>query len=184
MMSPAARRWIETLALIRHPEGGWYRETYRSARALAADQLPARYDGSRPLCTAIYYLLAGDDVSMLHRLPGDELWHHYAGADVTLHLLGVAVPGGYETVRLGSHAAHGAKPQARVPGDCWFGATIGITPDGDAAAPANQDRYALVGCTMAPGFTFGDLELADRGRLCTAFPAQAELITRLTPPPG
>ena len=208
MMNPDARRWIEALRLVPHPEGGWFRATYRAGRELSADTSAQVYDGTRPLCTAIYYLLAGSEVSLMHRLPGDELWHHYAGDGLTLHLLleaddcasEPAADGSYRALRLGSDLAAGQEPQALIPGGCWFGATIdGLgNPDdpdvldnpGKRGDIDNRDDltapnpYALVGCTMAPGFAYEDLELAERGRLCAIFPVHADLITRLTPPCG
>ena len=196
MMNTDARRWIEALRLAPHPEGGWFRQTYRADRELSADTFAEVYDGTRQLCTAIYYLLPGSEVSLMHRLPGDELWHHYAGGGLTLHLLSAAgdrasdpaVAGSYRALRLGGDLAVGQEPQVVIPGGCWFGATVDGSDNPDNADDIDDDaatnRYALVGCTMAPGFAYEDLELAERGYLCANFPAHADLITRLTPPSG
>ena len=185
-MNPEAHRWIEALRLVPHPEGGWFRQTYRADRELSADTLAEVDDGMRPLSTAIYYLLADSEVSLLHRLPGDELWHHYAGGGVTLHLLLAAgdrafeqtIADSYRTFRLGGDLAAGQEPQVVIPGGCWFGATVDGFDNRDD--PAATNRYALVGCTMAPGFAYEDLELAERSHLCAIFPSHVELITRLT----
>jgi predicted cupin superfamily sugar epimerase len=77
---------IERLDLVRHPEGGWYRETYRSGEMIPANGLPERFNGDRSFCTAIYFLLGKNDVSALHRIKSDEMWHYYAGAPLTVHL--------------------------------------------------------------------------------------------------
>lgn len=152
-MHPAAARWIRSLGLTPHPEGGHYRETYR---------------GPGNVSTAIYYLLQGRQVSRLHRIRSDEIWHLYAGGPLTVFAI---APGGALTeFTLGGDPAAGQGPQGVVPVGHWFG----------AALPA-PETYALVGCTVAPGFDFADLELARREALLVAFPQHAALIERLTP---
>ena len=166
-LHPAARRLIDTLRLRPHPEGGWFRETWRADGDVSVERGAGRVE--RAAGTAIYYLLAGGQVSRLHRLAFDEVWHWYAGSPLRLHLLlteGRAI----ERV-LGPLAALEAEPQIVVPGGTWFGAE----PD-DAAS------CALVGCTVAPGFAAEDWELGDRAALTSAYPGHAELIRRLTPP--
>lgn len=160
-----ADRWIERLALRAHPEGGYFRETYRSPLELAADQLPPRYAGPRPVATSILFLLRHGEPSALHRLASDELWHFHAGDPIRVHLLDDR--GAYESLRLG--LAADAALQGVVPAGRWFGAEI-EEPDG----------YALVGCTVAPGFDFADFELAKRGELAARWPQHGELIARLT----
>ena len=161
--SPTAQDWIARLALIRHPEGGWYRETYRSREHVAAAALPPRFGGARALGTAIYYLLASGERSALHRIKSDEVWHHYAGDAVTLWLL--EAPGAARAVRLGGDG----EPQVVVPAGAWYGARV---VDGGA--------YALMGGTVAPGFDFADFELADRATLLAGWPAQRAVIEALT----
>jgi len=161
--SPAAQDWIARLALIRHPEGGWYRETYRSREHVAAAALPPRFGGARALGTAIYYLLASGERSTLHRIKSDEVWHHYAGDAVTLWLL--EAPGAARAVRLGGDG----EPQVVVPAGAWYGARV---VDGGA--------YALMGGTVAPGFDFADFELGDRAALLAGWPAQRAIIEALT----
>jgi hypothetical protein len=163
-----ARAWIQVLGLAPHPEGGHFRETYRAAESVPAGALPARYDGARALATAIYYLLQRGECSRLHRVRSDEMWHCYDGDPVTLYLLDHAA--GVTTIVMGRDAAGGQVPQALVPAGRWFGAAV--EPPG---------AYALVGCTVAPGFDFADFELAERAALVRAFPDQAALIARLTP---
>ena len=158
-----ADEWIVRLALVRHPEGGWYRETYRAAERVEAAALPPRFGGGRVFSTAIYYLLRSGERSALHRIKSDEIWHHYAGDPVTLWLL--EAPGAPREIRLGGDG----EPQALVPAGVWYGARI---VDGGA--------YALLGGTVAPGFEFADFELADRAALFAGWPAQRAIIEDLT----
>jgi predicted cupin superfamily sugar epimerase len=160
--------WISRLQLERHPEGGWFRQVYRSADALAGEALPARFGGvSHPASTAIYFLLRGSDFSALHRLKADEVWHFYDGSPLTLHA--IAPDGALSHLTLGGGET--ARFQAVVPAGHWFGATV------DDRSP---DAFALVGCTVAPGFIFDDFELADRARLIAQYPRHRVLIERLT----
>ncbi|MEM8601102.1 MAG: cupin domain-containing protein [Bacteroidota bacterium] len=161
-MHPSAQTWIEALGLLPHPEGGFFRETYRAAHAVTGK------DGQpRAASTAIYFLLRAGDVSRLHRITADEGWHLYAGGPLTIHMLTGA--GAYDALHLGLDLAAGQRPQQVVPGGVWFGATV------DAGAD-----YALVGCTVAPGFDFADFELAERAAMLEAFPRHRVLVERLT----
>jgi predicted cupin superfamily sugar epimerase len=164
---PDARYWIERLTLQRHPEGGWFRETYRSPERIAQAHLPPRFAGDRCFSTAIYYLLQSDDFSALHRIAGDEGWHFYDGSPLLLHL--IAPDGTYSTARLGRDVDAGQQPQAVVPAGWLFAATV----DEPAA-------YSLVGCTVAPGFDFADFELPSREKLCARYPDHRAVIERLT----
>lgn len=158
---------ISALGLLQHPEGGWYRETYRSAGQIPGSALPERFDGPRSWCTAIYFLLEQGDYSALHRIKSDELWFFHRGASLTIHLL--AVDGSHSAIRLGADIATGEVLQAMVPAGTWFGAEM------DGAG-----EYALVSCTVAPGFDFADFEMAARDRLLQQYPAHEAVITRLT----
>jgi predicted cupin superfamily sugar epimerase len=169
---PQARDWIDRLGLVRHPEGGWYRETYRSTETIARTALPARFDGDRVFATAIYYLLEGDDISALHRIRQDEGWHFYDGSPLTLHL--IAPDGSYSTCRLGRDLAAGQQPQALAPAGWFFAATVD-----------DPDSFSLAGCTVAPGFDFADFEMPSRDELSRLYPQHRNLIERLTcQPPG
>jgi hypothetical protein len=163
----AAEYWIERLGLAPHPEGGYFRETYRSADVIAAGSLPARYGGARAASTAIYFLLRAGEVSVLHRITSDEIWHFYAGG--ALAVSAIRPDGVRRDVVLGPDPDAGHALQATVPAGDWFGAT-----------PASGTAYSLVGCTVAPGFEFTDLELADRRSLTARYPQHAALIERLT----
>jgi len=166
MTSLTAQQLIGQLDLIRHPEGGWFKETYRSTEQFAASALPERFGGERSLCTSIYFLLEQGDFSALHRIKSDELWHFHSGCAVLIHL--IAPDGSYQELRLGSDTAAGEQFQAVVPAGCWFGAE----PTGEG--------YALVGCTVAPGFDFADFELGRREELVLRYPGHAGLVRRLT----
>ena len=158
---------ISALGLLQHPEGGWYRETYRSAGEISGSALPECFDGPRSLCTAIYFLLERGDCSALHRIKSDELWFYHGGAALTIHPL--TADGGCSAIRLGADIAAGEVFQAMVPAGIWFGAEVNGTGE-----------YSLVSCTVAPGFAFADFEMADRDRLLQQYPAHEAVITRLT----
>jgi len=164
---PDAQTWIDRLDLEAHPEGGYYRETYRSDETISATALPACFDEARDVAALIYFVLPGDAFSALHRIQQDEVWHFYAGAPLTLHQ--IASDGAYTTCTLGRAVDSGQRLHAVVPAGTWFGATV-----------AEDDSYALVGCTTAPAFDFADFELADRGVLADAYPQHQGVIERLT----
>lgn len=158
-----AADWVARLALARHPEGGWFRETYRSDEGVARAHLPPRFDGDRAFSTAIYYLLESGDFSALHRIRQDEVWHHYDGSPLTLHLISPA--GAYSTRALGG----AGEPQAVAPAGWLFAATVD-----DAAS------FTLAGCTVAPGFDFADFEMPGRDELLARHPGLRPAIEGLT----
>ncbi len=140
MTEVSAEQLIDQLNLARHPEGGWFVETYRHAPG----------DGTRGACTAIYYLLQAGEVSAWHRVTdADELWHWYAGAPLTLD---IATPDGgrAETHTLGPAVMDGQQPQILVPANAWQSAR-------------SQGDWTLVGCTVAPAFDFARFEMAPDG---------------------
>ena len=104
---------IRTLDLQPHPEGGWYRETYRSTESITKNALPERYGGPRNYATVIYFLLDSSSFSALHRLNSDEQWHFYSGSALTVHV--IHPDGRYEPIRLGSNLVGGETFQAVVP---------------------------------------------------------------------
>jgi predicted cupin superfamily sugar epimerase len=147
-------------------EGGYYRETYRSADLLPAGTLP-RYTTPKAAATAIYYLLTPDTFSALHRLPADEVFHFYAGGPV--EMLQLSPDGQGRVVTLGSDVTAGQRPQVVVPRGVWQGSSL---------LPGSP--FALLGTTMAPAFDFADYEAGDRDALTRQYPAFADLIRRLT----
>ena len=161
-----AQQWIDRLRLEPHPEGGWYRQTYRAPLILPQAALPG-YTGDRAASTAIYFLLAGDQFSAFHRLRSDEVWHFYAGSGLVVHVI---EPGGrYSELLLGSDPTSGEDFQAVVPAGCWFGSSL-----------RQPNTWALVGCTVAPGFDFADFEMARREELTAQYPQHRSIIERLT----
>lgn len=149
-----------------HPEGGWYRQTYKSDETIAADALPERFGGSRSFYTAIYFLLAKGDFSAFHRIKSDECWHFYAGGP--LHIYIIKKNGELEMITMGNDIAKGQLFQFVVPAGCWF-----------ASRPASGSEFCFAGCTVSPGFEFEDFELADANKLCKTFPLHAEIIKEL-----
>jgi uncharacterized protein len=162
-------RWIRRLGLTPHPEGGYFREIYRSDETLAGEALPGRYGGGRPFSTSIYFLLKSGQPSRFHRLRSDEVWHFYEGGPLRIHIL--KKDGRYEAMDLGRDPGAGLAFQAIVPRGSWFGAEV-IGPD----------SFSLIGCTIAPGFDYADFALARRRDLLKRFPRRRALIERLTIP--
>ena len=168
-MHEEAKEWVERLGLLPHPEGGFFKESYRSSMSLSSDAIGDAFNGSRSISTGIYYLLTGTDFSALHRIASDEMWHFYAGSP--LRVEGLHSDGTREDWVLSNELGHGL-PQAIVPAGVWFGSRL-VNPDG----------FALVGCTVAPGFDFGDFEMGNRGQLQSAFPVHEKWIASLTRSP-
>lgn len=163
----SAQYWIDHLRLSPHPEGGFYRQTYRSELTIGQAGLPASFPGDRRAATAIYFLLAGENFSGFHRLRSDEVWHFYAGEPLALHVINPQ--GQYSSILLGRDPEAGNAFQAVVPAGNWFASHV-----------ADWKSWALVGCTVAPGFDFKDFELAKREELAHAYPQHRLLIERLT----
>jgi uncharacterized protein len=162
----AAQDLIRIYQLEPHPEGGYFRQTYKSQESIPERCLPAHFKGARAYCTGIYYLLVEGAKSNLHRLGSDEMWHFYLGGP--LHLAQIHPDGRAEQVLLGSDINQGQQLQCTVKAGTWFG-----------AYPAAGSAFCLVGCTVAPGFEFADFELASRRQLRNQYPHLKELIDRL-----
>lgn len=159
-----AAYWINRFQMQPHPEGGYYAVTYEAPTSVIHDHFP----GPRRASTAIYFLIDGpDNFSAFHRIHSDELWHFYAGDDLLVHV--ISPEGEYAPLRLGPDHAF----QAVVPAGYWFASSL---------ANPQPGAYALVGCTVAPGFDFEDFELADREALTALYPRHAPLIERYTRP--
>ncbi len=160
--------WIEKLQLEPHPEGGYFRQTYRSEVAISREALPSSFTGPRAVSTAIYFLLAGENFSAFHRLRSDEMWHFYVGAPVTVHVI---EPGGkYSAIVLGNDPEAGQVLQAVARAECWFASHV-----------ADWKSFAVVGCTVSPGFDFEDFEMGKRMELVREYPQHRGIIERLTP---
>jgi len=163
----SARYWIDKLQLAPHPEGGYYRQTYSSQLTIPRDALPPGFAGPRAASTAIYFLIEDENFSAFHRLRSDELWHFYAGSSLLVH--GIDPTGAYSKNLLGKDPDAGEVFQAVVPAGNWFASHV-----------ADWKSWALVGCTVAPGFDFADFELAKRDQLSSTYPQHKEIIHRLT----
>ncbi len=155
---------ITQYQLLPHPEGGYYKETYRSAEHIPHAALAQHFSGSRSFSTAIYFLLLKDLFSAFHRIQSDECWHFYEGASLHVHVL--HLNGNYELIRLGRNSAKGEVYQAIVPAGAWF-------------ASESIGEYSFVGCTVAPGFDCADFELATAASLKADYPDHEMLIARL-----
>ena len=162
-----AKQWIESLQMQRHPEGGWFREVYRSHETIYHQCLPSRFTGDRTFSTAIYFLLNETDFSALHRIKQDELWHFYDGTSLTIHMIDPA--GNYSIIKLGKDLHSGEHPMAVVQAGSLFGAAVN-----------NSESYALVGCTVAPGFNFEDFVMPDCEQLLELYPQHQHIIEKLT----
>lgn len=157
------REIIEHYGLTPHPEGGFYRRTYASTLTFA-------YQGcERPVCTAILFLLKAGQYSRLHSIPQDEMWHFYHGG--ALRLAVITPDGKSREIIMGQNLRAGEVVQYSVPGGSWFGAT-----------PAQGSPYSFVGCTVAPGFRFEELQLGERHALMALFPSAGEIIEEFCPP--
>jgi uncharacterized protein len=161
----SAEEWIRNLNLVKHPEGGWYKETYRSPEYIEKDHIPYRFSGRRSFSTSIYFLLKSDEFSAFHRIKQDEIWHFYTGSSLTIYV--IEQNGYYLEYNLGLEK--GEQPQVLIKAGCFFAAQVN-----------ERDNYTLVGCTVSPGFDFDDFELPSRERLLTVFPQHKLIITKFT----
>jgi predicted cupin superfamily sugar epimerase len=167
-----AAYWIEKLKLEPHPEGGHYRQTYRAELMLPKGSLPQEFTGARAAATAIYFLLQGEEFSALHRLKSDEVWHFYLGDSLAVEVIDAA--GQHVEILLGDDWEAGEVLQAVVKAGSWFGSSL------RRATGLGGRGFALVGCTVAPGFDFEDFEMAKRKELMEIYPDHRSWIERLT----
>lgn len=166
-MSVIIQNLIKRFDLQKHPEGGYFTETYRSEEEIPEVVLPDSFEGSRNYCTGIYFLLTSNTFSAFHRIQQDEMWHFYQGAPLIIHV--IHPNGEYSKQVLGLNFEEGAVPQFTVLKKSWFAAEVN-----------EPDSYSFVGCTVSPGFDFRDFELAERDLLCKQFHYHKEIISRLT----
>jgi predicted cupin superfamily sugar epimerase len=161
-----AEYWINHLQLLPHPEGGFYKETYRSKENIKLSGMPSRFTASRSFSTAIYFLLRSQDKSLFHRIKSDEVWHFHSGSVLYIYVL---TGEGVNVLKLGNDLENGESLQVTVPANYWFGAKVN-----------SPDTYVLSSCTVAPGFDYNDFELADRKTLLKEFSELRDIITDLT----
>ncbi len=158
---------IEKFDLNQHPEGGYFKETYRSSGSIAHENLSADFTGDRNYSTGIYFLLTSDSFSAFHKINQDEMWHFYLGTTLKLHM--ISPEGEYSYVLIGNNIIDNEVPQFVVPAQFWFAAEV-----------LEENSYAFTGCTVAPGFDFKDFVLPVRKELIDLFPQHEEIITKLT----
>ena len=161
-----SQQLVQQYNLQPHPEGGWYKETYRSSEYIPQDALPERFCGARVFSTAIYFLLEQGNFSAFHRIKADECWHFYAGDPLLIYV--IQMDGSLDIIHLGNDINKGQLFQYVVPANCWF-----------ASRPATGSSFCFAGCTVAPGFDFADFELADAASLSVLYPQHESIIKEL-----
>ncbi|MEY8848540.1 cupin domain-containing protein [Psychroserpens sp. XS_ASV72] len=166
-MNHHLKKLITELDLKPHPEGGFFKETYRCRERIPKEHLSENYSGTRNYSTCIYFLLTSENFSAFHKINQDEIWHFYDGSPISLHL--ISEDGTYLKQMIGSDILNKQVPQFVVKAGSWFAAEI-----------EPKDSYALIGCTVSPGFDFDDFQLAKRQDLLKEFPEHQEIISKLT----
>ncbi|MBT3174108.1 MAG: cupin domain-containing protein [Lentimicrobiaceae bacterium] len=157
--------WINKLELLPHPEGGYYKETYRSIINADKKCLPHIFKGRRSFSTAIYFMLEKEDISVFHKIKSDEIWHFHDGAPMVIYV--IEDDGKITELNLGISDLENIFPQAVVPANRWF-------------AAKSKGEYTLVSCTVSPGFDFNDFEMADKKYLLKKYPEHSALIDTFT----
>ncbi len=166
-MHPDAKKYIAQLKLESHPEGGYFREIYRSGEIILPEGLPGRFRKGRAVSTSIYFLLAGHQVSKFHRIKSDEIWHFYDGCGVRIYVIDSS--GNLGEHKLGKYIEKGEELQVVIKNNQWFAAEL-----------IDKSSFSLVGCTVAPGFDFEDFEMGIREKLSLTYPEYRELVERFT----
>lgn len=166
-MNEKTKYYIKKLDLIKHPEGGYFKEIYRANEIYYVDQ--PKKTIKRNASTSIYFLLDGRQVSKFHRLKSDELWHFYDGSAIKLYVINS--DGEFSTFLLGNDLGNGELFQLVIKKNSWFAAEV-----------MDKKSYSLIGCTVSPGFDFTDFELASRKNLMDQFPNYKVEILRFTNP--
>ncbi len=164
-MNKEAEKIIKALNLQKHPEGGYFSEIYRSKEEISS--LPERFKHAHSLYTSIYFLLQENDYSAFHILMSDEVWHFYEGTVLDIHI--IRKDGSLETVSLGRDTAKGERYQYLVESGQYFSAEV-----------RDKTSFALVGCTVSPGFEYEDFEMPEREELMKRYPLHIKTITRLS----
>jgi len=166
-MDDAVRRIVERFDLVPHPEGGYFREIYRSPMTIKHPDVPSGTNPDRAVGTQIYFLLSGSDFSALHRVRySDEIWHLYAGGPLEICTIDDA--GHLREQRLTTDLMDG-EPTLMIPAGTWQSARL-----------ASGAAWALGGCTVTPGFEYEDFEMPTAAELLALFPQHAAMIDLLT----
>jgi predicted cupin superfamily sugar epimerase len=163
----SAKEIITHFNLTAHPEGGYFKETYRSKGKILEENLAEYFEGNRNYYTSIYFLLTSDKFSAFHKINQDEIWHFYTGSTLKLHQ--ISPEGKYSFVLIGNDFANGEVPQYTVPAHHYFAAEV-----------IADNSLSFVGCNVSPGFDFRDFVLPSRQTLISEFPNHQQIITQLT----
>jgi len=158
---------ISHFNLIEHPEGGYFKETYRSNGEIQSKHLGNEFDGNRNYCTSIYFLLTSDKFSAFHKINQDEIWHFYTGTTLRLHM--ISPNGAHATVLIGNDFLNGEILQFTVPARYYFAAEV-----------LEKNSFSFTGCTVSPGFDFRDFVLPSCKELSKKFPKHKKIIKQLT----
>lgn len=158
---------VKELDLLPHPEGGFYKETYRSEGIISNSCLSPDFKGDRNMATGIYFLIEKGNFSALHKIKSDETWHFYYGD--ALEVIEINEEGNLTITKIGSNLSNGETFQYTVKANTWFGSRV-----------SGNGNFSLVGCTVYPGFDFNDFELANRKNLIHLFPLHKNIIAELT----
>ena len=154
--------WIDHLQLQKHPEGGYFKETYRSS-----DKVMNRNEEIRSALTSIYFLITSNMFSAFHKIESDEIFNFYEGSVLTIYV--IKSSGELELLKIGRDIENGEQLQGVVKAGAWFASKVDL-----------QNTFSLVGCTVSPGFDFNDFELANRSELIELFPQHIDIIKELT----
>jgi predicted cupin superfamily sugar epimerase len=156
---------VTTFQLQPHPEGGYFKETYRSEDKIVTNG--SEFPNGRNYATAIYFLIEKDNFSAFHRIKSDETWHFYTGD--ALEVIEIDLQGNLIRTQVGADLKKGQTFQYTVKAGHWFGSRV-----------LKGGNFSFVGCTVSPGFDFKDFELAKRDELTAIYPQHAEMIKGLT----
>lgn len=163
-MKLSAIDYINNLQLIPHPEGGYYKETYRCSSIIEGK---GDFPFGRTYATAIYFLIEANNFSAFHKIKSDETWHFYSGN--ALEVVELTPSGKLKSTVIGPDILNGQFLQYTVAAGNWFASRV-----------LNSAPFSLVGCTVSPGFDFRDFEMAKRQELLKTFPEHSSVITELT----
>ena len=158
---------VKNLNLTAHPEGGYYKENYRSEGLINPNSLWKGVKGNRNYSTGIYFLLEKMQFSGFHKIKQDEMWHYYMGSTLLLHM--IKKNGDYKIIKIGKHIEKGEFLQYVVPANTWFASEV-----------MDKKDFVLCGCTVSPGFDFKDFLMPSRNELTNLYPKHTKAINSLT----
>ena len=166
-MTKSAQYWIDNLNLAKHPEGGWFKEIYRSSEIIKRQNLPNRFNGDRSFSTSIYFLLPYDEICAFHILKQDELWYFHYGFGLIIHV--IDEDGEYFKLHLGNDLEKKQLPQIVIKKGWLFAAEVN-----------NKSGCALVGCNVAPGFDFEDFQMSAQKQILEKYPQHSLIINQFS----